>query len=140
MHVKFLAVSVAVFLSMLTTSLRSETELSENHLLYQIMENESYCVEQYSEEKIFLKPENIIFSRNGLLLNLNGYDLVSLPQVVVTHLGFYIEKNFWASSKKEKPLGPCPHCGEDTDGKGICRNYRCEFYRIKVLFKSDWER
>ena len=139
MHVKFLAVSVAVFLSMLTTSLRSETELSENHLLYQIMENESYCVEQYSEEKIFLKPENIIFSRNGVLLNLNGYDLVSLPQVAANHLGFYIDRNSLA--RDEKPsLGLCPHCDRKTNGNGVYKNYLCDFYGRKVLFKSDWWR
>ena len=133
MHVKFLTISATVFLSIFTTSLRSEEEISENHLLYQIIENESYCVEQYIEEKIVLKPESIIFSRDGLWLNLNGYNSVLLPQVMVNHLGFYIERSFGAVAKKEKIQGDCPGCGEVTNERGICKTDWCLFRGRKVL-------
>lgn len=134
MHLKFLSLPFIFFSSLFTSSLISEVELSEHHLLYQIKKNECFCVEKYIGDKIFLKPENVIFSEDGLLLNLNGSDLALLPLVQRNAQGIFLEADLSVFAKKPKPpLGPCPACGVNTDGDGRCQNSVCPFHRMIVL-------
>ena len=113
-------------------------ETAEHHLIHKVVENHEYCVSAFDGDKIFIRPENIAPTSQGLFINLNGSELSPLPLLQFNRHGHFIEGSFMrgielAAAKKEQTKGPCPNCDVNTDKNGVCKNAICFFYGIRVL-------
>ncbi len=110
----------------------------EHHLIHKVIENHGYCVSAFDGDKIFIRPENIVSTSQGLFINLNGSEFSPLPLLQFNRNGHFIERSLicgteLAAAKKEDSKGPCPNCDVKTDKHGVCRNIKCFFYGLKVL-------
>lgn len=109
------------------------------HLMDKILENQNYCIEAFEGNKIFIRPENIISTNQGLFIKVNEKELYKLPLIKFNKRGHYIEGvediNLLKAnkSKEEKTKGPCPYCEVKTDKYGYCRNDDCPLCGFKVL-------
>ena len=111
------------------------------HLMDKIIENQSYCIEAFEGNKIFIRPENIISTNQGLFIKVNEEELYKLPLIKFNKKGHYIECIInedinllkTTKSKEEKTKGPCPNCEVKTDKHGYCRNKKCMLCGFKVL-------
>lgn len=119
------------FLFIFFSSLRAE---AESYLLDILKETECTCVQGYEEDRIFINPENITLSEEGVILNLDGFKSVAIPLLQGSRNGVFLQQSFetiLTSSKESK--GPCPNCGHLTTSKGVCKNPDCFFCGVKVL-------
>ncbi|NGX53156.1 MAG: hypothetical protein KR126chlam5_01469 [Candidatus Anoxychlamydiales bacterium] len=112
----------------------------KHHLIDKIFENHNYCVAAFEGKKIFIRPENIISTNQGLFINLNGAEFYQLPLLKFNKNGHYIEgkvikdKNInLLAANKTQTKGPCPHCEKNTDKNGRCNNDECFLYGFIVL-------
>jgi|GEM_PF-2530501 hypothetical protein len=138
---KFFSLLIPVFLGAIS-SLQAEMvplETAEHHLIHKVVENHEYCVSAFDGDKIFIRPENIVPTNQGLFVNLNGSDYFPLPLLQFNRSGHFIEGSFihgiekLATAKKEETKGPCPNCNVNTGKYGHCKNPGCEFYGLRVL-------
>ncbi len=93
-----------------TAPLQSE----ECNLLHKIVENQEYCVSSFDGDKIFMRPENIVPTAQGLCINLNGSELCPLPLLQFSKQGHFVQANFLQgivlAAAKKATKGPCPNC------------------------------
>lgn len=137
---KLFSLLIPVFLSAVV-SLHAEMahiKTEEHHLIHKIIKNHGYCVSAFDGDKIFIRPENIISTNQGLFLNLNGSEFYPLPLLQFSKHGHFVQGSFThgrvlIAAKKEETKGPCPECDVNTDKNGICKNTKCFFYGLKVL-------
>ena len=112
-------------------------ETAEHHLIHKVIENHSYCVSAFDGDKIFIRPENIVSTSQGLFINLNGSECYPLPLLQFNKNGHFMQGSFIhgieLAAKKEESKGPCPECGANTNKYGICKNSQCFFYGLRVL-------
>lgn len=64
---------------------------TESELLNLILDNKEYCTQVIEEEKIYLKPDQIFPTEDGIFLRINQFDLVKISPVFSDELGCYIE-------------------------------------------------
>jgi NADH pyrophosphatase NudC (nudix superfamily) len=88
----------------------------------QIMANENRCVKGFSEEKIYLNPDKIHATENGIFVNLNDVDFVCIPILHSDNQGCYI------SNSQELALSLdyhkyCSECGKQYIY--ACTNPKC---------------
>ena len=123
-------------------SLQAETvplETTEHHLIHKVIQNQQYCVSAFEGDKIFIRPEKIISTDQGLFINLNGSEYYPLPLLQFNKKGHFLEGSFahglelMTVNKKEETKGPCPNCEVNTNKYGICKNQACHFYGLRVL-------
>ncbi len=62
----------------------------QDQILDLIVENSEYCVEKRWGNQIFLKPDQIYPTDEGMFLRLNHFDLVRLPYLYSTEEGCYV--------------------------------------------------
>lgn len=114
---------------------KASSDLSENHLLHKIIENQRYCVHDFDGDKIFIRADKLIATNQGLFLDLNGKEFSLLPIVHSNSSGSFLLRgpaDQLQMEGKKKTKGPCGNCYADTDEKGICQNKECWFYGLKV--------
>ena len=81
-------------LSLLTSFSQAEGTCEHwNEVVREVLANETYCVKVQKEGKIYLHPENIQLLEEGLYLNLNGLDVLSLSFI------FQIERGILSLAK-----------------------------------------
>lgn len=97
-------------------SLNAFPDEPDDALIAEIVANDYSCVLGYSEERIYLNPEKIIPSNQGLFLNLKDQEYVVLPMLYSDEYGCYITPTI-----KVKP--DCPDCKKPYLVK--CRNDEC---------------
>lgn len=71
---KLLSILIPVFLGAII-SLDAEIvpiETADHHLIHKIIENQRYCVSAFDGDMVFIRPENIVSTNQGLFINLNG--------------------------------------------------------------------
>ncbi len=137
---KFFALLILAFV-VTSISLQAETvsiqTTTESHLIHKIMKNHKYCVNGFEGDKIFIRPENIISTDQGLFLDLNGTDYFPLPLLQFSKNGHFLQGSLMQEielvAAKRQVYGPCPACDVNTDKNGICINPACYFYKLKVL-------
>jgi hypothetical protein len=137
---KFFSLVIPVLLG---TSIVLQAEMgpiqtTEHHLIHKVIENHQYCVSAFEGDRIFIRPENIVPTNQGLFVNLNGSEFCPLPLLQFNKNGHFIEGSFLqeielVAAKKEATKGPCPNCGVNTGKYGHCKNEACEFYGLRVL-------
>src|SRR5271154_4460967 len=106
---KLFSLMIAAFLGAIG-SLHAEMvpiETTEHHLIHKIVENHGYCVSAFDGDKIFIRPENIVPTHQGLFINLNGSEFWLLPLLQFNENGPFIEGSFMqgaelAAAKKEE--------------------------------------
>lgn len=91
----------------------------DEQFFHEIFQNSQYCVKSYDEEKIFLKSENLHFTEEGLVLDLNGFDYIALPYILSGSNGSYIMR----ADRMLEVLNTCPLCGKKYFVR--CRNPDC---------------
>jgi|JI102314DRNA_FD_contig_21_14535550_length_690_multi_4_in_0_out_0_1 hypothetical protein len=127
------------FFKLLLPSLLSSVNFlysEDHHLIHKIIENQWHCVSAFDGDKIFIHPENIFSTDQGLFIDLNGSESFPLPLLQFSKNGHFIEANLECvieSLAAKKTKGPCPNCGVNTGQYGHCQNPRCEFYGLRVL-------
>lgn len=135
---KFFSLLVSIFLGTIG-SLHAEgklIEITEHHLIHKIIENHRCCVSAFDADKIFIRPESIISTNQGLFINLNGTEYHPLPLLQFSKKGHFIQRYLMQSielAAKEETKGPCPECDVNTNKYGICKNTQCFFYGLRVL-------
>lgn len=132
--IKFILLFLLSFLNLYANT--TPNQFHEHHLLYKIIKYKNHCVSSIDEDKIFIRPENIISTEQGLFIDLNGSEYHPLPLLQFDHRGHFIQGDFNPEiriNNKEKTKGPCPECGINTTIAGICQNPKCWFHKIKVL-------
>lgn len=79
-----------------------------NEVVREVLANETYCVKVQKEGKIYLHPENIQLLEEGLYLNLNGLDVLSLSFIFSDREGYFIPSESYVG----EPQIPvyCPKC------------------------------
>ena len=99
----------------------------------------NFSLQQSLEDnKIFIRPENIISTNQGLFINLNGTEFYQLPLLQFNKNGHFIEGRVikdldLQATKKALSKRPCPNCGVNTDKSGRCTNNNCLLCGFKVL-------
>ena len=122
------------FLIILTGIFPFEQVQVEDHLMQKIKQNSHYCVHRFEEDKIFINPQNILLSEEGLFLDLNGHEYCALPFLQSNANGCFLSISpMLGCQRKKESKGPCPNCNESTASDGKCWNSECFFYSFKVL-------
>lgn len=111
-------VIIAIFFSTAFAN-ANETCFTDFELsLQQILENQTHCVREIIEDKIYLKTDSITISEKGICLVLNELGDYSIVPILCTDAsGCFINVNFtlandcrmgnWADAHKRT----CPGCG-----------------------------
>jgi len=87
-----------------------------------IQANENQVVDHYDEDKIYVKPEKIHPTPQGVYLNLNEDEYIFVPSLRSDNQGCYVQVfNF-------NPLPSCPGCGT-TYLYGDCGKQSCPKYQ-----------
>jgi hypothetical protein len=112
-----------VFLFILTTFLflsqqRGYAFDSEANTYAQILANESYCVKGYDNDKVYLNPENIHTTDQGLLIEVQEGLYMPLSYLQADNTGCYIPM-----ATGFEIFNKCPQCGESYFV--TCRNPNC---------------
>lgn len=134
----FFSLAILIFSTMVTFLSANEiyTETASHHLIHKVIENREYCVAAFEGDKIFINPENIVSTSEGLFINLDGTEMARLPLLQFSKRGHFIEGSFMLVRelmKKEESKGPCPECHQPTGRYGHCKNELCDFYGLRVL-------
>ena len=67
---------VFLFIMVISSCFANESIDNWNdEVINQICANENACVEAYADEKIYLNPDRIFPTKNGLFLNLNDSEI-----------------------------------------------------------------
>ncbi|PCI77835.1 hypothetical protein COB21_02460 [Candidatus Aerophobetes bacterium] len=110
-----------------------------------ILENQAYCVSSIEGDRLFIKPDKIVPTSNGILVDVNGKDMYPLPALYYSPQGHFIHtdmstpssgKTVQAQTCRVKPImpkGKCPYCNTATTAWGDCWNRECEYYGKRVL-------
>ena len=83
-----------------------------------VLENEYHCVHKIDNDKIYINPENIFPTTQGVFINLNGYDHILAPQISSDLAGCFIESmgvtvDEMQISDGVMPMLPCPYCHKE---------------------------
>ena len=121
-----------------TVSLRLEmvlTEIKEHHLMHKIIENKGYCVSFFDEDKIFIRPENIVSTNQGLFINLDGFEFHPLPLLQFSRQRHFIQGSFARGIElaATQSKGPCPECGVNTNKYGIGTALSWKIFQFKAV-------
>ena len=131
---KFLPLFLIIVIKVFSFEQLEKNIENNQHLMQKIKQNTHFCVQAYEEDKIFLKPENIIPTSKGLVLQLNSFECVQIPLLQSNIKGCFIQKFSLSKQKQESDTqGPCPACEKDTDKYGVCRNPECFLEGFRVL-------
>lgn len=144
---KTIFASILCVFSFLLQANPIQTEsISNVSLLDTIINHEQECVLGYGQEddlwKIHLKHEMIVATDHGLFLSLNNA-LLPLPSLQSDADGCFLRTRapsnnaigslFIVGFSRISSRGPCPNCGQATDGNGVCHNGDCYFDGIQVI-------
>lgn len=88
MMTKILA-AVVIFASNFCAASEADNQ-TYNEILHKIEANKNTCVSSRSEDRIYLNPDRIFPTEEGLYLNLNDVDYVHLPILSSDRNGCYI--------------------------------------------------
>ena len=125
-----------VMLTMLTGTFlfgQPNVDILHKDLVDKIIQNDHFCVKGYDENKIYIKPQNILVSDNGIFIDLNGFESYPLSNLQSNldgcFLKIYPELCAGCASKPEK----CPECDEyPWSNKERCDNPNCERFEKKI--------
>jgi len=67
---------------------------NEKELIILVHKNQEYCAEEISDGKIYLKPEHIYPTKEGVFLRLDQFSLAKLLCICSDEKGCYIKENF----------------------------------------------
>lgn len=98
-------------------------ELMFSEMEMQINADESVSQESYTNEKIFLSPENLYLTENGIFLHLSGDKYVSIPCLYSDSNGCWVP---YSQVDNVDILNKCRFCGQRYFYK--CRNPECPSY------------
>ena len=102
------------------------TDVCDDEVIHQIVANHNTCVIGYAEEKIYLNPNRIYPTEQGLYLDLNDIDYVLLPSLNSDFNGCYVRPVSEALTK-HPILNTCPGCGREYFL--TCKNENCPLYQ-----------
>ena len=98
---------IPALLSFFTFNQCIQAESNYGTLINQIIANEYFCVQEYEEEKIYLRAENIYPTENGLLLKVNDQDYICLLLLQSDNTGCYVPLG------RMKVLNTCRFCKKE---------------------------
>ncbi len=108
-----------------TTCFSSDFFESQNALIDEIVAH-GECVAHVTEDKAYIKPENIIPTEQGIFVDLGNDHYVPIPTLFSDAEGCYV------LTLSPKATKPCPFCGwERLSGIFKCRNPDCPSNRPK---------
>ena len=98
-----------------------ESPEPDDALLSEIFANQSECIISIVEDRIYVNPEKIFPTTQGLFLNVNEAEYIVIPTLHSDAQGCYIQQVYDTRVTK-----PCPYCGwERISGAFKCRNPNC---------------
>ncbi|MBI3258490.1 MAG: hypothetical protein HYZ54_03275 [Ignavibacteriae bacterium] len=100
-------------------------------LVEKIVATDPSCIQESIDDKIYLNPEKIIPTQQGLFLNLEGENYVTLPMIYSDEYGCYI-------TPVVKVFNNCRHCGREYFV--TCDNPDCAGKKIKQQYEDDKRR
>lgn len=89
--------------------------------LEHIILNETYCVDRYEEDRVYLKSENLTTTDEGIFLDLNGFEAIQIPSLQSDHSGCSVIMPL--NDKIIEVLNKCPQCGRRYFVR--CKNPDC---------------
>lgn len=110
-------------------------EAWDDELLTSILANENECVLHYEDQKIYLNPDKIHPTSQGVYLNLNENEFIFVPILNSDNQGCYVECVNWNFD----PRNTCPGCGKKFYTGG-CRNQSCPEYQRQQGAKENHKR
>jgi hypothetical protein len=120
---------IAVLVS--STCLAHEaSNLTDNETMSKIEANKNVCVYGYSENRLYLNPNRIFPTEQGIYLNLNDVDYVLLPTLNSDSSGCYLPC--------VQILNKCPGCGFDYFIS--CTRPECPLMQAKKEREREKER
>lgn len=99
---------ILTFIAILASSTCLAHEVNnsiDNVLMDKIEANKNICVADYSEDRVYLNPNRIFPTEQGMYLNLNDVDYVLLPTLNSDSNGCYLPC--------VQILNICPGCGNE---------------------------
>jgi hypothetical protein len=109
----------------------------DDGIIHQIAANKNTCVIGVAEERIYLNPNRIYPTDQGLFLNLNDVDYVRLPTLNSDFNGCYVRLASEALTK-HPILNTCRECGREYFI--TCKNPNCSLYQRNEERKREKER
>jgi len=110
----------AFFLFCCTLCFASEPLETHDALLTEIVSNNCECVVNVTDDKVYVNPERIYPTSQGLFLCVGTDEYVPLPLLLSDDQGCYIQTG-WI-----KVTSPCKFCGwERVSGGWKCPNQNC---------------
>jgi len=108
----------AFFLFCCTLGFASDPVNTHDALLTQIGSNDCECVVNVTDDKIYVNPERIFPTSQGLFLHIRANEYVALPLLFSDDQGCFI--------KAARISSPCKQCGEERlSGAFKCPNAKC---------------
>lgn len=102
----------------------------DKELMDKIEANKNTCVSRYFKDKLYLNPDRIFPTEQGIYLNLNDEDYVLLPTLNSDNSGCYVPC--------VQILNKCPGCGYDYFVS--CTRPDCPLVQQKQERKREKER
>ncbi len=102
----------------------------DNQIIDEIVANKNTCVVGYSEDRIYLNPNRIFPTEQGLYLNLNDADYVLLPTLNSDESGCYVPCI--------NIFNKCPACKQEYFI--VCRNPDCPLVKQAQDKKKEKDR
>jgi len=101
-----------LFFEVMLLSFASEPIETHDALLTEIVSNDCECIVNIADDKVYVKPERIFPTSQGLFLHL-GTDLY-FPFLLL----FSDDQGCYIQSARIKVTSPCPHCGWERISRG----------------------
>lgn len=104
-----------------STCFSHESTETDDTLLNKILANQSKCVVSVIDNKIYVNPERIFPTEQGIFLNVNEGEYITIPILYSDAQGCYVQQIFDRSVTKA-----CPFCGWERVSNAIkCKNPAC---------------
>lgn len=120
----FLLVLSSFFIIMNICYSNSDLTGTSQELIENILDNEAFCVNRIEGDKVYIKSENITPTDQGILIHLNYYDQLFVPNICSDVGGCFVKYKTGSGWTDIVPKETCSECGW-VKRYGVCKNKGC---------------
>jgi len=117
--------------------LQAEQSHPKEHSIDSLFENREYCVDKITDDKIYVKAENVFVTNEGIFVDVNGEDYLPIPMLHSDAFGCFLPFQPSSGTQYLVSMGNCPYCHRPTNSRGRCINNRCDWFGRLVYSHSE---
>jgi hypothetical protein len=131
-----LKILLTIMISISSIGFADDASEEWNNELQEAIQANETVVDHYDEDKIYLNPDKLHPTPQGVYLNLNDQEFIFVPMLISDAQGCYVNANIaWDPD----PRSVCPGCGTRYI-YGDCGNSSCSEYQRRHQNKEDYNR